>query len=168
MSKLPRHGDLEISQDIAYTRKVWRFERIGWGLLALLIIAALAGLFGNGPLSSAQAHSPGGWWLEYERFGRRMSPLTLTLHFPADKLAEQVRVQVDRQYLASCEIQQITPQPAETHLEQGSLVYFFPAAASEDWVEITFYLQPQRFGMLSGQVAVDEHSPVAFGQFIYP
>lgn len=168
MSENSRHGDLEISEDLSYTRKAWRFERIGWCLLALFILAALAGLFGNGPLSDARVQSEDGWWLEYERFGRRVSPLKLTFYLPVQESTDQVRVRIDRQYLDACQIQYITPEPLETRLDTNALVYVFPSIAGRDRVQIVFQLEPQRLGVISGQAAVGDQSPVVFEQLIYP
>jgi hypothetical protein len=159
---------MEIAEDLAYSRKVWTFERIGWGLLALLLAAALAGLFGKGPLSYTQLHSDDGWWLDYERFGRRVSPMTLKLHLPASASDQQVQVWLDRQYLAACQIQQITPEPLETRLDADGLVYVFASQAQSDLVQIVFHLEPQEFGFLSGRLGINEEPPLAFDQLIYP
>lgn len=50
----PDHSDLHnrhypVEEDMALQRRVWRFERIGWYALLLLIGLSLAGLFSKGP-----------------------------------------------------------------------------------------------------------------------
>ena len=44
-----RHGDLEIDEDLPFQRREWFAERVAWAVMALLIAAALLGLFGTGP-----------------------------------------------------------------------------------------------------------------------
>jgi hypothetical protein len=51
----------EVEAQIGFQRRLWRAERIGWGCMALLVLAALAGLTGGGgPLSRATGAAPEG------------------------------------------------------------------------------------------------------------
>lgn len=43
-----RHYPVE--DDMRMQQRVWRFERVGWYALVLVVLLGLAGLFGNGPL----------------------------------------------------------------------------------------------------------------------
>ncbi|MEN5223510.1 MULTISPECIES: hypothetical protein [Pseudomonas] len=43
-----RHYPVE--EDMRMQQRVWRFERVGWYALVLVVLLGLAGLFGNGPL----------------------------------------------------------------------------------------------------------------------
>jgi hypothetical protein len=81
VKKIHRIGDLEISQDLAFQRKTWKAERIAWGCIGLIAMSALAGLFGNGPLSRATVgRTEKGFWIEYDRFVRYESPTMLRIH----------------------------------------------------------------------------------------
>lgn len=42
-----------IAEDMALQCRIWRFERIGWWGLGLVVLLALLGLFSRGPLSRA-------------------------------------------------------------------------------------------------------------------
>jgi hypothetical protein len=169
MSELPRHGDMQIKEDIEHTRKVWAFERFGWAFLALLLLSAAAGLFGRGPLAQATiADADGGVRLEYERFGRRVCPLKLTLHVPETTPVENLRVWVDREYLDKMEIKEICPVPLEEQLDGDRLVYVFPVRSADEPGMITFHLEPQRFGSFSGRMGIIDEPPLAFDQVIYP
>lgn len=48
-----RVGDLEIEEDLDHQRRCWKLERASWAVMALVLLAAMAGLFGSGPLSWA-------------------------------------------------------------------------------------------------------------------
>jgi hypothetical protein len=47
---VPRVGDLEVDQNLEFEKVFWRAQRIGWGVVALVVLAALLGVFGNGSL----------------------------------------------------------------------------------------------------------------------
>uniref|UniRef100_A0A1I7YW47 CinA domain-containing protein n=1 Tax=Steinernema glaseri TaxID=37863 RepID=A0A1I7YW47_9BILA len=58
-------------EDMSMQQRVWRFERVGWYLLVIVVLLALAGLFGNGPLSDAEVVSQDGRVkVEYQRLSR--------------------------------------------------------------------------------------------------
>lgn len=40
-----------VEEDLRLQRRVWRFERIGWVTLLIIVGLTLAGLFSKGPLS---------------------------------------------------------------------------------------------------------------------
>ncbi len=66
---VPRHGDLEIPEDLPFQRREWVAERIAWTVMALVVGAAVLGLFGSGWLSRSIAGDQGApVWLEYERY----------------------------------------------------------------------------------------------------
>lgn len=74
-----RIGDLDIAQDLEHQRREWVIERIGWAIMALILLAALAGLLGSGPLSNARIDHPGSHLsAEYNRFERYQSPTKRT------------------------------------------------------------------------------------------
>ena len=63
------HG-LQIDQALNFQRRFGRVQRVAWWLLALVPIAAIAGLFGDGLFSEVTAGSQRvGGTVTYERFG---------------------------------------------------------------------------------------------------
>jgi len=55
MSKAERAGDLEIDEDLSFQRREWRVQRGGWVVMAVLILLALLGLTGRGPIRQPTA-----------------------------------------------------------------------------------------------------------------
>lgn len=49
---------LEIEEDLRLQHRLWTAERVGWLMVGVLVLAALAGLFGTGPLSLSSVASP--------------------------------------------------------------------------------------------------------------
>lgn len=82
MANTQRVGDLELDQDIDFQRRSWAVQRVGWGVMALVALAALLGLFGPGPINNAITGSKEApLWLEYKRFGRfQTSAMLLRVH----------------------------------------------------------------------------------------
>lgn len=167
---LHRHGDLEIEEDLPFQRREWFAERVAWAVMALLIAAALLGLFGTGPLSRTTAGDEAGpMWLEYERFARLLAPALLRVHVgPGAAKDGIVRVWIDRRYIDRLEVQQVTPQPDSTELGGERLIFAFRRAEDDGAATITFNARPTHAGSLSGQVGLIDGPAVSLQQFVYP
>jgi hypothetical protein len=186
-----RVGDLEVNQDLAYQRREWLADRVGWAVMSLVILAGLLGLFGHGWLSWAEAtdHS-GAVKLRYERFLHYDEPTELVLTVPADMVREgRFRVWLNKEYLAQIHIHAITPTPRKQELGGDRQWFVFEATASAGAdeesgnaghpLEIVFRVATVVRGSLSGRLGVDNgpaadgpgdsaKSAVTFGQFVYP
>ncbi|WP_414588716.1 hypothetical protein [Scytonema sp. PCC 10023] len=170
MPDIERVGDLEIDQDLDIQRRNWAVERVGWGILAFVALAALVGLFGSGMLSNATVGSKKApLWLEYERFGRFQAPLRLRVHLGQSAGGNgKVRVLLKRDYLENFQIQQVTPQPQSVEAGAKQLTYVFQVTEPNQPTAVTFYLQAEQVGLLSAQVGLPGKQPLHFSQFIYP
>ncbi len=168
MSEIQRIGDLEIEQDSEYQRREWRAQKFGWAAMALIIVAALLGLFGPGLFNQA-ARQGDGFSLEYERFRRYQAPAELRFYIAEASLpSDQVRLSISQDYLGGVQIQQITPQPDSVLGGAGRLTYVFGRASPRQPVTITFYLTTQQIGPLARQASLADGSPLPFHQFIFP
>ncbi len=104
-------GDLEISEDIEFQKKSWRFERVSQYLVLLLVVLALLGLFGGGPISSTTRTSQNGLQVECPRFQRNHSSYRLKITPSAASIREgQVSIWVDQSLLHALRIENITPE----------------------------------------------------------
>jgi hypothetical protein len=162
------HRDIEVAQDLNYQRMSWRIQRIAWIVLALVVLAALAGLAGTGPLSRAERTAPdGSLRLEYERFTRMYAPSRLRVHFDARAVrAGEVRIWIARRYLEQAKLEQVVPQPARVEVEDERLTYVF-AAGDGAAGAVTFYMQLQSFGRISGRVGSGP-AALEYRQLVYP
>jgi hypothetical protein len=158
-----REAQLQIEEDLAFQQRDWRVQRVGWIGLALLITAALLGLFGTGPLSDSIIRGDG-LELRYERFGRfdRLTRLRFEL---IGETQETTRLSIGRPYLDAVQIEQITPVPARVEARPDRLVYEFPRHGP---TAIIFYVKPDNIGIITGQAQVNKAAPLSFKQFIYP
>jgi hypothetical protein len=165
-----RVSELEIDQDLAYLRRSWRVQRAGWLGMGVVLVLALAGLFGSGPLSRHEVSIPGLLHVEYQRFARYEAPQALTVRVdPAATQAGEVRLWVDRGYLEATRIETITPEPTRVEAAADRLVYVFAMNRPGEPATIAFALQAARFGPVAGRVGVEgAEATVTFRQLVYP
>jgi len=169
-----RRGDLDLDAGIEHQQRLRTFQRIAWGVLALLVALAFLGACGGGPLSKATASRDGEpIQVAYERVGHRQSQfhpvkLVLTLGDGAFQNG-QARVYVNRTYLNALQLQSMNPLPDSEEPAPGGTVYVFSGNGP---AEITMTLQATRMGMQSAEIGLMDgdqvRSPVTFSQFIYP
>lgn len=167
---MERVGDLEINQDVRFQDREWKAERVGWLLLVALLIVAMLGLFGNGPLSWATSSSPDdALKVVYERFGRRGGSQELTLRASADAATNgSWQIEITRGYLASLEIATITPEPDSAETTPRGVRYTFTQAAPSATLEVIFAVTPRQLWSQSGEVRVGDKAPATVSQFFFP
>jgi hypothetical protein len=152
---------MEVNADVNFQSRVWSIQRIGWCIIAAMIIAAMLGVFGGGPVSRASTESAG-LRLDYERFVRLQQPMTLRFALAQDEPAE---IALTRRYFESFRIEQITPQPSEVASSGPWLVYRFAGAGP---IVVTFDLVAEQFGNVAGSARGSGGGTLEFRQFIYP
>ena len=170
MAEVPRIGDLELPQDMDFQRREWAVQRVGWFVLAFVVLAALAGLLGKGPLSSTSEQSADRHVrAEFDRFLHYRDPTTLRLIVQPEALSgEELRLSLNHAYLDGIEIQRIMPEP--DHEEAGSEQHTFVFRTSDlkEPSRITFHVTPDDIGSLAGELRAGEAAPLMFHQFVYP
>lgn len=170
MTELRRVGELELGEDVGFQRKEWRFERVGWALMALVLAAALLGLLGPGPLSSATAGKEGGaLWANYDRFAHRSALTTLEVHAGRETVQEgQLRLWVSRSLLAGNEVRAIQPEPDQASTAGDRVVYTFAVDDPAQGVDVIFYLEPRQYWRQRVALGVEGGPEVGFTQVLYP
>ena len=161
---------LEIEEDLEFTRRVWRAQRIGWVLLAAWVVAALLGVLGPGPLASSSASSPdGALRLEYGRFEHFQRPFELEFAIGSDATrAELVRIWIDVAYLERFDLERITPEPVATLAGADRQAFEFRALEPGRPMRVTFELEPRSAGRVEGRAGIDGGAELAFTQLVYP
>ena len=103
--------DVSVNEDLDFQRREWTVQRIAWLVEAAVIVAALLGLLGNGPLSKASISDPtGSLFVEYSRFGHWESPLRIEITVQP-RAGHLTRLSINRPYLDQMRVESITPQP---------------------------------------------------------
>jgi hypothetical protein len=156
--------DCESDLALNFHRREWRIQRIGWVLIALFLVLAVGGLFGNGPLSRAHTDDGAGR-IDYERFTRYGSSTDLVVT-PVASAHGVNRVAISGDYLEAFRIERITPEPAAVRMTGASIVYEFASAAPG--ASISFHIRPQRLWRHSATVTIDGGTPLHVSQLTYP
>ncbi|MGE0405495.1 MAG: hypothetical protein AB7O65_04275 [Candidatus Korobacteraceae bacterium] len=165
---MTRIGELELSQDLNFQHRYWRFQRIGWATLAVILAAAGAGLFGTGPISHAVATSQG-VKVEYSRFARRDALTRFTVRVPASKVpGNMLRIGIDSPLLKQGTIQRIEPAPERSANGRNHASFTFSLDAQSSEAAVTFEVKPQKIGRQPLNVTVERYSTIELWQFVYP
>jgi hypothetical protein len=169
MPNIPRVGDLEIGQDLQFQRWEWIFQRVGWVVLVAIILAALAGLLGHGPLSRTQTADPDNkLTIEYNRFLQYHDPSTLTIRVNEGASGPELRLSFGRDYVEQLDIQAVVPPPVRVEAGADRAVYVFRVAEAGRPLMVTAHFEANRMGPLRGEIGIDEQEPARFRQFVYP
>jgi hypothetical protein len=160
---------LEISRDEKLERNTWIFERIGWGFMAAVIVAALLGLFGTGLPGPTEIHAENGALsVELSRFIRARAPTSLEIRFDVPDGATEAEIWMSAGYLMAFSSEMVRPEPEAVALAPDRWHYTFRLAGTEGEATVTFHLEPQEIGRISGEIGLTGGPALAFWQFIHP
>ena len=156
-----------VAEDIALQRKVWRFERVGWYVLLVVVALTLLGLFSRGPLSSTSATSAqGDLSVEYERFHRSggANPMVIEVR---GQPGQTVTVVLGRALMEGFSVDSIQPQPVNSMGTPQGLALTLP---TDKKGQAALYLvwRSNGFGLFKSRIKVVDGGEVALTQFIYP
>jgi hypothetical protein len=138
---MTRHDRLSLEQNESFQLWEWRCIHIGWALWGLVIAAALAGLLGNGPLSSTIIASPDdSIRVRYHRFVHVQQPLNKEITIRNETTAGEVMVKLFDKFLHQIEIHRIQPEPSRTEIAEDGVIFMFQRdrAAAETKVKFRF------------------------------
>jgi len=173
-----RASGLQIEEDLRHQRSEWLAERAAWGLIALVILAAVAGLFGGGGVSHVVARTDWGS-IEYERFARRGAPVTLIVRVAAGAAVDpgsrspprpttrHLRLRIARHYLSRVDIDSVTPTPDRALLGGDWLTFTF-LTVSPGPFEIAVDVKPTTIGVSRGRLAIGDDRALEYWQLVYP
>ena len=156
--------------DIGFQRKEWTAQRVGWVLVAALVAAASAGVFGAGPLSETTASAEDGTvQVEYERFIRHVGTTSMTISLGAGAVDDgKARLYISRDLATGWRIEDVSPAPSTESSSDGWLIYEFEVLG-ETPPQVKFLYRGDGFGPHDGAVhAGPGTTPVTLWQWIYP
>lgn len=156
---------------MAFQRRTWVAERVGWCLFLLVIVAAGLGLFGAGPLAEVEVASPDGTVrLRYERFARVATETEMTVEVAAARAeGDTLRLQLGPELADRYEIARIVPEPMRMLPAQGHKVMLElgPQVPGEPAL-VRLWLKPARPGLARSEIGLAGGQPSAFRQLVYP
>jgi len=156
-----------VEEDMRLQRRVWRFERIGWVVLLLIIALTLAGLFSKGPLSSVEVSTPdGSLSVKYERFNRNGAGDDMVIR-STGRPDERRDLVLGKELLEGNSLESLNPQPGPSSSNGGDLV--IPMKADSHGVA-TLYLSVRSngIGLFRAHVHIAGGQDLPIPKFIYP
>ena len=156
-------GVHELDRHLPFQRLEWRAQQLGWIGLALFLAAALAGLFGSGPLSSARAADPrGGLAVEYQRFLRVGAPQRVRFELEPSS-ASPVELRLSRAYVDAVRIEHVLPEPASTTTSPDWTTFVFAPGTRT----VAFDGEPLEPGRLTLRAATRSGASLTLWQLAY-
>lgn len=154
-----KDDEILVGEDIHFQRKWWKFEIAVWWIFLLIVVLDIAGVFGRGPVAKASANTKGGLMVvNYERIERFSTPSILTIHFgPAAVTNGQIRLWVNDSVVTELGNQRVVPQPTQSVIGNGGILYTFSSTPLPDSVE--FALQPSRPGVMHLKLQIPGATP---------
>ena len=184
MARAKKTASLQIDDDLKHHRAAWRAERIGWVVMAMLLLAALVGLLGDGPLSRANVADASGFRIEYDRLLRASAPSEFRIEAPPSIARDgELRVRFDQSLLDHVEIESILPEPKSVSAGPGHTEFVFDIASAtsrpsdsrpsdgrpgEGAAHVTLHFRPKTFGYYHGRVSAPGVRPATIAHFVYP
>ena len=165
-----RHDGPEIEQDEAFQRREWRAQRIGRFVLLGIIILALAGAFGSGPLSSATVRTADRRLeADYHRIARHRSPAPLRVRvLPAAARDSIIDVWISQSYVHGLTVHSISPNPVVVAGGDDRLIYRFRLVGASRGMEIIFQADADDLWMRRGAIGLVGGDSIRFRQFVFP
>jgi hypothetical protein len=170
MAKNKRISGIDIDEDFKYQKREWRIEQVGWVLIWLLLIAAMLGVFGKGPLSDARIGDPtGAITVNYTRLERYRSPATIEVIVgPNQGQGGKFVLTLDRRFVDRIDIQRIDPEPDSVRSDSGRIAYEFeledPAQPAHVFIDYEF----EHFGLSQARLSLENGPELNLRQFVYP
>jgi hypothetical protein len=157
-----------VDEDLPFHHRQWRVQRLAWWIVSTIPLLGLVGLCGGGPMSARVTHRENNEF-HYERFARRRAATKLEIIVASDAAAgETVRVRFADSYLRTMEVESLVPSPSSVRAQAEYTEFNFPRASGASASVIRFELQPESWGRVSGQLRVDDLTPVVLRTFVWP
>lgn len=162
--------DLESPQALRTQRIEWIAERLGWLLIAAVVLAGLLGLLGRGPLShTRRTSSDGAIVVEYHALERYHAPTQLLVRLRDEARASpQVRLAVSRRFADATTEESIVPRPILVESRGDELIYTLRISDIDEQGAILIRYEHDTFGSLPYHVRIDGQSEVPVSQFVFP
>jgi hypothetical protein len=154
-----------VHEDMRLQRALWAWERAMWGVLALIVLVALTGLFAHGPLSERIARDAG-LTLTYQRFQRVTATTRLTATISASN-ADAIGLTLSPPFSEYFQIADIEPRPQRSSAGPHGLELGFPAPAAGE-LSVVIWAHPQSFGVFDLTATATPQGRVAFSILVYP
>lgn len=162
-----------IHEDIDFQRKTWIAQRVTWAIMALIVLAAIAGMFGGTMSRVERRESSGRLSVTYERVQRHLAPTQVRVSILAEGI-QSPSVQISDSIGKVVEQLAVMPAPRLSTLHAAGPIFTFDAIPSVGGrLDIFVELVPISYGSLAGEIALVEadgrpYASVPISVFVLP
>jgi hypothetical protein len=168
MSDLHEVGDIQVNEDLSFLRKEWRFQRIGWIAMLLLVALGLSGALGRGPLSHVTDGDNNSLAVSYDRVIRHSADTKLKIVAGRALRADTLRVYITSGYMDAFEVRNIIPEPVSSGIRGPYVYYDFLRDPRARFSAITFHLTAEEYWRRRANVFTSGAVPLHVHQIILP
>lgn len=166
-SELLENRSRPIVEDMEYQRRTWRTERIGWIILCILLLIALLGGFGSGPLSSTSVRDPSGTLeISYDRFERHGAVSGIRAELGAAE-SDQATLIISHSFFDSFAVESIQPQPVQTRGGREGVQLLFQRT-NDGPLTVHLVVRARKTGFARSTFGLDGKPPAGIAQFVFP
>jgi hypothetical protein len=160
------NDEVAVGEDLDFQRSWWKFETAVWWCFTLIVVLAVLGAFGKGPLAKATAANSA-MTVKYDRIERAGTPSILHIDFDPSAIQKGiVTLYISQSVTGDLGAQRVIPSPQTSTIGQGGITYVFPASNSPATVE--FALQPHSPGIFHFTVQVPQAPPIEERVIVVP
>jgi hypothetical protein len=151
-----------------FERRWRRPQAVLFATFVLLVVCALAGVFGSGPSAAVKVRVAGGGGatLTYQRFARARAPEILIVHIDQRPNGSTLDLMLDSDLGKWLNLQTFSPQPVQSAVGNAGTAYRFtldPGASGDIRIEA----KPQLPGLARGIISIDGR-PIQISQIVWP
>jgi hypothetical protein len=156
-------------------RGYWVAQRVGWVVIAAIVLLAFAGLFGTGLFSQASTSASDDGVdvkLSYQRFLRRERPHEITIEVKAPAQSGPLQVAVPSGFSQAIAIEGMTPEPDSVSFTPDGPTFEWPVTDWTEPVRVKIRYKAEEWMRISGGVLVTageaEPLPLEFTMWVSP
>lgn len=150
-----------------FQRRMWRAQRIAWWCMLGIVVAALLGVLGDGPMSrGTRSSASGATTVEWHRVVRAQSPFDIELRGHAlhrDRVVVAVSPSLARHF----DTVRLVPD-AESERAVGDGMQWEVAVAPGRPVRVRIDTDVRRIGILRGTIRLGDDDAVAVSLLVLP
>jgi hypothetical protein len=149
-------------------------QRVGWALLAVGLLLAVLGLFGNGIFTdtTSTASSEGiEVKLDYSRFARIRSPERIEIEINAAEAQGSLAITLSQEFADAVSLDGIVPEPDQTSISPDGPTYEWTVQDWSDGVHVSIDYKLDRWRTVDGRFQVEAGElaqSISFTQFVFP
>ena len=168
-SELTKTSDLDGPKNLRRQTWEWAVERISWFLVAAVLILALLGFLGPGPLGVRNVASVDGDLsvrcyavVHYE------APTELLVYFRSSPQSKMARLTLSRSFTDETVLEGITPEPESVEMHDNEIVYNIRIHDAGERRTIVYRYRHTAFGRIAYSVGLLGGPIVRINQFVCP